>query len=184
MNTINLKFRETDNDLFGQSKWWGAPDLPEDWDYPEMLDENGDPIPLIFLCQIKCADLVNYDKENRLPHKGMLYFFAAVEDYLEDYDFGLSCPVLNHYGEWSKQAFKVLYSPTTDNLSTLEVSWDDESIHLPEEAITFSLEGDEEFYLLGYPEDPEVTEQCPSYINLLQVGEEDRWSLRFFDCGL
>lgn len=184
MSAIFLNFKETDDDLFGQSKWWGAPDLPKDWNYPEMLDENGEAIPLLFLCQIKCADLAKFDKKNLLPHEGMLYFFAAVEEYLDDYEFGFECPFFNHYGEWDQRAFKVLYSPTTDDLEPLEVTWDDESIHLEEEAIIFSSKDDSSFYLLGAPEDPEVLEQCPGYVNLLQVEEEERWSLRFVDCGM
>jgi len=184
MNPIILKFDETDDELIGKSKWWGDPDLPEDWEYPEMTDENGDTYPLLFLCQIRCADLAKFDTENLLPHEGMLYFFAAVEDYLDDYEFGFSSPFFHNYGEWDNRTFKVLYSPTTDNLSPVGVMWDDEPLNLAADAITFSTDEDEDFYLLGYPDDPEVMEQNPGYINLLQVGEEDRWSLRFVDCGI
>ena len=31
---IGLKFKPTTDELTGQSKWWGAPDLPEGWEYP------------------------------------------------------------------------------------------------------------------------------------------------------
>ena len=184
MNAIKLIFKETEDDLFGQSKWWGAPDLPEDWEYPQMLDEEGDSIPLLFLCQINCADLAKYDKDNLVPHEGMLSFFAAITEYLDDYEYGFDCPYANQYGEWDPRTFKVLYSPKTDNLEPVDVLWDDETIHLTEEAITFSSKGDSDFYLLGETDDPEVAEQHPEYINLLQVGEEDRWSLRFVDCGI
>ena len=30
MKAIKINFSESNDELFGQSKWWGAPDLPED----------------------------------------------------------------------------------------------------------------------------------------------------------
>lgn len=189
MSAIKLNFSKSNNDLFGQSKWWGAPDLPEDWEYPEMVNEEGNPLPLLFLCQIRCSDLATFDTKNLLPHKGMLYFFAAIQDFLEDFDFGNSIPLYHGYGELSKEYFKVLYSPTTDNLSTYEILWEDDTpaYMTEEEAITFSAEKPDddygEFYLLGSPTYTEIEENYPDYINLLQIDEEDRWSLRFIDLG-
>ena len=33
---ISLSFAKTDSDLFGRSKWWGFPDMPEELEYPEV----------------------------------------------------------------------------------------------------------------------------------------------------
>lgn len=53
----------------GASKFFGIPTIPGDW--VEGLDDN-----LLFLAQIRLADLAGLDKENRLPHTGYLYFFV------------------------------------------------------------------------------------------------------------
>lgn len=190
MNAIKLNFTKTNDDLFGKSKWWGAPDLPEDWEYPVIDDDEGS-YPLTFLCQIRCADLAKYDTKNLLPHEGMLYFFACIDEYFDDDEHDYQCPYFNKYGEWDRKTFKVLYSPTTDNLSTYEIFWEDDApaYKTEVEAITFSIDDSDdddssEFYLLGAPSDPDVLDQCEDYINLLQVDEEDRWDLSFVDCGI
>ena len=71
-------------ELFGKSKWWGAPDLPAGSPYPvvPMGDTPEDCEPLTFLCQIRCEDLAEVDAEGLLPHEGMLYFFAAIDYFL------------------------------------------------------------------------------------------------------
>ena len=56
MNSIKINLSKTEDDLFGQSKWWGAPDLTVDWEYPDMPDDEGEPSQLTFVCQILCAD--------------------------------------------------------------------------------------------------------------------------------
>lgn len=183
MKAIKIKFSKSDDELFGQSKWWGAPDLPDDWEYPEMPD--GDDTPLTFICQINCADLAPYDPEGQLPHEGMLYFFAALDEYM-DKD-GFECSSYNGMGEWDSDAFKVLYSPSTDNLSPYEITWDDETpIYLPAEAISFEAEEpfSDDFKLLGMPYFSDVRDGFYDYINLLQIDEEDRWGLRLYDCGM
>lgn len=183
MKAIKIRFSESDDELFGQSKWWGAPDLPEDWDYPEMPDEDG--TPLTFVCQIRCEDLVPYDPEGQLPHEGMLYFFAALDEYLMDE--GAECPFYNGIGEWDSKAFKVLYTPSTDNLSPYELTWDDGTpAYLPAEAINFT-EGEpfsDDFRLLGMPYFQDVQRGYYDYINLLQIDENDDWGLRLYDCGM
>ena len=81
MNSIKINFRPAEgNPLKSQSKWWGQADLPKGMNYPAIPynDEYGDD-PLTFLCQIRCADLAACDPDNLLPHKGMLYFFAAID---------------------------------------------------------------------------------------------------------
>lgn len=183
MKAIKLNFSKSDDELFAQSKWWGAPDLPDDWEYPEMPDDEG--TPLTFVCQIRCEDLVPFDTEGQLPHEGMLYFFAAIDEYMGEGD--LECPFYNGIGEWDTQAYKVLYSPTTDNLSPYEITWEDGTpIYLPAEAITFQ-EGapfSDEIKLLGMPFFQDIQDGYYDYINLLQIDENDDWGLRLYDCGM
>lgn len=63
----------------GASKFGGKPHLPEDfvWPYYEGEDFGGvtKSRPLSFLAQINLGEIGEYDKENELPHSGMLYFF-------------------------------------------------------------------------------------------------------------
>ena len=97
---IKLELKKTERILFCGSKWWGDPDMPENMQYPTMeVTEEGEKFdyPLTFVCQINCEDIAPYDKENKLPHEGMLYFFAAIDDYI-----GYESPVQNPDGEWPK----------------------------------------------------------------------------------
>ena len=119
--------------LFGQSKWWGFPDMPEDLDYPEVpvreeyVDEDGrDAVdeyddPLTFICQIRCSDLAAVDPEGLLPHEGMLYFFAALDYFLGNLDAAVS-PGL---GEWDAPYFRVLWAPSCENLHTHSILYED-----------------------------------------------------------
>ena len=77
MNSIKICLEKADEDLFMKSKWWGNPDLPEGFDVPDDLT---------FICQVRCDEIANYDEENLLPHKGMLYFFAAIDYYFGNFD--------------------------------------------------------------------------------------------------
>lgn len=178
---ITLAISPTTDDLFGKSKWWGAPDLPKSWDYPCYQE-----CPLNFICQIRCEDLAEVDKDNLLPHTGMLYFFASLGEFLE----GFECDVDSCYsGEWAKEAYRVLYSPSCDDLETYEILWDDDDTpaHLPAEQIEFhyvEMPTGDYHKLLGQPYFSEVQEYYPNHISLLQIDEDDRWRLRFVDCGM
>ena len=186
--------------LFGQSKWWGFPDMPEDLDYPEVpvreeyvddagrdaVDEYDD--PLTFICQIRCSDLAAVDPEGLLPHEGMLYFFAALDYFLGNLDAVVS-PGL---GEWEAPCFKVLWAPSCENLHTHSILYEDGTeACLPAVPIAFGngsasscgADGDG-FQLLGRPFYDEVVQEIPGMINLLQIDENDDWNLRFFDCGM
>ena len=181
--------------LFGMSKWWGFPDMPEELEYPEVpvreayVDEDGkDAVdeyddPLTFICQIRCSDLAPLDPKGLLPHEGMLYFFGALDYFLGNLDAALSPGM----GEWESRFFKVLYSPTCDNLRTHSVLYDDGSeACLPVQPLTFSAVGsmDDGFRLLGKPFFEEVQQDMPGMISLLQIDGNDDWDLRFFDCGM
>lgn len=186
---INLKTRPVPDDepLFGQSKWWGEVDLPEDMPYPEVTvtDEGGDTWdePLTFICQIRCEDLVDVDPEDVLPHEGMLYFFAALDYFLGDLD----APVYPGMGKWPKECSRVLYAPSCDNLHTHHVvNADGTPACKPPEAIVFShcRKAGDGLRLLGRPYLEEVRQLMPDMLNLLQIDEDDRWNLTFHDSGM
>lgn len=184
---IKISTQPTDNPLFGQSKWWGQPDMPEELDYPEitLVDDDGEEYqdPLTFVCQLRCEDFASLDPEGLLPHEGMLYFFAALDYWLGDYD----TPAHPGLGLWPKKYYKVLYSPSCNDLHTHSIVYDDGTpVGLPAEAIEFSRcdKADDGLRLLGKPYLEEVCEQQPDMISLLQVDENDSWHLVFYDCGM
>lgn len=82
MKSIQINVSKTQDDLTGKSKWWGSADLPEGMTLPMIPFEDGDDDPMTLVCQIRCADLAAVDPDNLLPHTGMLYFFAAIDEYV------------------------------------------------------------------------------------------------------
>ena len=184
---IKIETIPSDNPLTGQSKWWGQPDMPEELEFPEMtvidLDGKSYKETLTFVCQIRCEDIAPFDTDNQLPHKGMLYFFAALDYFLGDIE-NPTCPGL---GMWEPQYFKVLYSESCENLHTHQIIYEDGSpAHLPAEKLTFSscCEADDGIRLLGQSYIDDVRQYYPQLISLLQIDESDRWNLRFYDCGM
>lgn len=178
---IGLKFEKSNQPLTGQSKWWGAPDLPEDWDYPCSEDGN----PLTFVCQIRCEDIAALDTEGLLPHTGMLYFFAQIGEYVQCMDIAEG--EHNGLGEWGEDAYRVLYTPSCDDLEPFEIIYDDgEPAFLEAEAIIFSQvpEHYDSFKLLGKPYYDEVAEQYEDSVCLLQIDENDDWGMTLYDCGM
>ena len=175
---IKINILPTAEDLAGKSHWWGFPDLPEAFEWP--CDEDGD--LLTFICQISLKDISELDSENRLPHKGMIWFFAELDYFLGDLD--APC---GGTGEWEPGTFKVLYSEDCSDLLTHEYYWEDgEPAVLPAEEMTFEAasETDFGFKLLGMPAMTEGYEnENEGLMSLLQMDEEERWGLRFFDCG-
>ena len=177
---IGLKFKQTTDDLTAKSKWWGAPDLPEQLDYPCQDGE-----PLTFVCQIRCEELAPYDTEGLLPHSGMLFFFAAIGEYV----YKLDTAEIDHngLGEWGSDAFRVLYSPSCEDLEPFEILYEDgEPAYLEAEAIEFSQVAatHDSFKLLGRPYYDEIAEEYPDHISLLQIDENDDWGLTLYDCGM
>jgi uncharacterized protein YwqG len=175
---IKLKINPTATPLVGASHWWGFPDLPESLDWP--CNDEGE--LLTFICQIRLEEIAKLDTEGILPHKGMLWFFAELDYFLGD----LEAPC-GGTGEWDGNSFKVLYCQECDKLITHEYCWEDgEPATLPAEEITFeaTTEQDFGFKLLGMPAMTEGYEnENEGVISLLQLDEEERWNLRFFDCG-
>ena len=183
---ITLNITPTNENLCGKSHWWGAPDLPADMPYPYVrVTEDGEEYdePLTFICQIRLSDIAALDKDNLLPHTGMLYFFAAI-----DYFLGEESPLLLPGNGYTGELIRVIYSPQESDLAPYEIHWagTDESIFRPAEAIEFAADdaacGDG-MRMLCRPYPEEVDSQSPRYVTLLQMDEEDRWNLRFYDCG-
>ena len=178
MNSIKINLRKTDEDLFMKSKWWGNPDLPEGVDPPDCST---------FVCQIRCDEIAKFDKDNRLPHKGMLYFFAELDYYLGNYDS--YCPS----GYWDSDDLKVLYIEDLESQEFEEVVFVDEDekpTALEELAVEFSIgaaecDGNK---LLGEPFDREWEdwdEPYAGWTELLQIISDDYEgaTLNFMDWG-
>lgn len=74
---IALKVRKINNNEQideGCSKFYGKPTLPE-----SLINKYPD--DSVFFLQINCEDLKGLDPDNRLPHKGYLFFFLDAEMY-------------------------------------------------------------------------------------------------------
>ena len=176
---IRLTVKETDRVLFCGSKWWGDPDMPEAMEYPMTED-----YPLTFVCQINCEDIAKFDPVGKLPHEGMLYFFAALDQWL-----GYESPLENGIGEWPKGHFVVKYAKEINFetfRSCIMVDEDDNPITEPEREIEFSECADDAdgIKLLGVPFYEEIRMEYPDMINLLQLDEDDELCMRFYDCGM
>ena len=136
---IQLSFKKTERILFCASKWWGDPDMPANMEYPTIeVTEDGETYdyPLTFLCQINCEDIAPFDAEGKLPHEGMLYFFAAVDRW-----HGYDSPTTNGAGEWAKGNLMVKYAKAInfETFNTCMLTDDeDQSLTDPELEITFS----------------------------------------------
>lgn len=178
MSAIKIKLSKTDDDLFCQSKWWGRPDIPIDM----VVDDS-----LMFLCQIRCEDLSQFDEKNMFPHKGMLYFFCDIAYYLGYYDeFDPPCGHL-----WDEEYVKVHYVEEIDDSFGQLIYDDDYFPHIKERKIEFEMVGDNEdgHKLLGNPFQFEYEDwepPCEGWMNLLQIDsdEDDDYNLMFMDMGM
>ena len=163
---IKINIQPTAEDLAGKSHWWGFPDLPEICEWP--CNEDGD--LLTFICQISLEDISEFDTDNRLPHKGIIWFFADLDYFLGDLD--APC---GGTGEWEPDTFKVLYSEDCSDMLTHEYYWEDgEPAVLPAEEMTFEAasETDFGFKLLGLPAMTEGYEnENEGLMSLLKIEE-------------
>lgn len=201
---IRLSLSKTQKPLFCESKWWGDPDMSPDMEYPMMsvlerpdgtseILRKGDErnqegevyeYPLTFICQIRCEDLIPFDPDGRLPHDGMLYFFAAMDEYT-----GYDSPVHLGMGEWPKGSVVVKYTKSI-NMETFQacmmVDDDDQPLTEPALEIGFSqCEDDADgLKMLGVPFFEDVRHQYPGYVNLLQMDEDETAGMRFYDSGM
>lgn len=69
---IRLKKVCSEHDL-SISKFFGIPTLPKG--VAETLSPDA-----VFIAQINLKDIIPFDKDNKLPHEGYLYFFMETED--------------------------------------------------------------------------------------------------------
>lgn len=177
---IKLTLEKTERILFCGSKWWGDPDMPENMQYPTMeVNDEGETFdyPLTFVCQINCEDIAPFDKEGKLPHEGMLYFFAAIDDYI-----GYESPVQNPVGEWPKGRLVVKYAKAI-NFETFQtcmlVGDEDEQLTEPELTITFSEceDSDNGIKMLAEVAD----EEYPDHVSLLQIASDAIGSIELKD---
>ena len=179
---IKLTLNPTERILFCGSKWWGDPDMPENMEYPSVkVTEEGETYdyPLTFVCQINCEDIAPFDTEGKLPHEGMLYFFAAVDKWL-----GYDSPTMNDQGEWSKGHFVVKYAKTV-NFETFQsrilIDDEGESLTEPVMEIVFSGCPDDErcLKLLGRPSSGTVCGKYPDMMNLLEIVRSENLPIEF-----
>ena len=179
---IRLTLKKTDRVLFCGSKWWGDPDMPENMQYPTIeVTEEGETYdyPLTFVCQINCEDIAALDKENLLPHEGMLYFFAAIDKWT-----GYDSPTQNDLGEWTKGHFVVKYAKNI-NFETFQscmlVDDDDQNLTEREMEIVFSECADDEkcIKMLGRPSSEAISEKYPDLLNFLQIVRSENLDLEF-----
>ncbi len=179
---IVITTHSTAESLVGQSHWWGAPDLPEHVPYPFVMVGEGEEAyaePLTFVCQIRLADIAPLDPDGFLPHEGMLYFFAPLDYFLGE----LNAPLDYHTPP------AVLYASPEEELRPYKLCWEGtgESVFRPAEAMTYRLSEENSgdgHLLLSRPYQEEVTDAHPDSLSLLQIDEDDRWGLRFYDCGM
>jgi len=179
---IKLTLKHSERVLFCSSKWWGDPDMPENMQYPTIeVSEDGEKYdyPLTFVCQINCEDIAPFDPEGKLPHEGMLYFFAAIDKWI-----GYDSPTSNDMGEWTKGHFVVKYAKAI-NFETFQscmlVDDEDQGLTEREMEICFSECADDEkcIRLLGNPSSAEVAEKYTDLINLLQIVRSENLDVEF-----
>ena len=179
---IKLTLKKTERILFCGSKWWGDPDMPENMQYPTVTaTEDGETFdyPLTFVCQKNCEDIASLDTEKRLPHEGMLYFFAALDKWI-----GYDSPTTNDRGEWSRGHFVVKYAKSI-NFETFQscmmVGDEGESLTEPELEICFEQCEDNApgIKLLGRSCKQSTQEKYPELLNLLQLDKNEALAMDF-----
>ena len=156
--------------------------MPENMQYPTIeVCEDGEKYdyPLTFICQINCEDLVKFDPEGLLPHKGMLYFFAAMDKWL-----GYDSPTANDVGEWTRGHVVVKYAKAI-NFETFQscmlVDDEDQNLTEREMEIIFSECADDEkcIKLLGCPSSSEVAGKYEGLVNFLQIVKDSNLDVEF-----
>ena len=179
---IKLTLKHSERVLFCGSKWWGDPDMPENMQYPTIeVTEDGETFdyPLTFICQINCEDIAALDPDGRLPHEGMLYFFATIDKWI-----GYDSPTKNDTGEWSKGHFVVKYAKAI-NFETFQscmlVDDDDQALTEHEMEISFSECDDDEkcIKMLGTASSSEVSDKYSDLVNLLQIVKDENLDVEF-----
>ena len=139
--------------------WWGFAAMPENMAYPT----NGEDNPLTLVCQFPAGE-------------GMVYVLADLDYFFGDYDVDGG-----GIGKWDSRFYKVLYSPTRENLHEHAIRYADGESAVPAPIYT-------DLPQIDKPEPPrcfsdEVAQDWPGYEVLVDVEEDDAIGLRFYDCG-
>lgn len=176
------------------SHFWGNPDLPAGFGYPEYTDSDGENREYQFICQINLEDIAGFDTGNILPPKGLLSFFAKIDHYLGYFDD------MSYIGSCisSTDEVRVMYFPDTENTDFERIILIDENdapVNPSGLRITFGNITDkhgtaaDEHFLLAEPTHREwETWDHPyeDWIILLQIdsfsGKD--FNLNFMDCGV
>ena len=173
----------------GASRFWGNPDLPEGTGYPMYVDDEGDEYPYLFVCQINLEQVAPYDTAGRLPHKGLLAFFAKIDHYVGM--FAATDQVQGHISR--PDAVKVLWIENTENLREVVLVDDDDSpLAFEEMQIDCNLTPEplsDDHFLLAAPTHREWETWDPPFEDweiLLQVDSFAGmdFNLNFMDCGV
>lgn len=169
------------------SRFWGNPDLPKGYAYPMYTDNEGDPYPYFFICQIRLEELNIPDSP--LPAKGLLQFYAKIDHYL-GYDAAADC--ISGYIS-SPDDVRVLYFPDCDGMEeTVLLDEDGEETSPSELQVTFTADPEkyqDEHILFAAPTHREWETWDPPFENweiLLQIDSfsGSDFSLNFMDCGV
>lgn len=146
------------------SHWWGFATMPEGMEYPS----NGEDNPLTLVCQFK--------------HDGGLVYVLADLDYF----FGNVDAESGHLGEWDEAFYRVLYAADTGALHEHEIRYPDGRSAVPDpEPIEAPAERGELSAVrsgAGCFQD-EIAQDYPGYEVLVELDENDKIGLRFYDCG-
>ncbi len=70
---FDLRLNGESRGEIGESRWGGAPDVPDGFEWPRVGN-----FPMAFLAQINLADLIE-DEENPFPSCGLLQFFTEFD---------------------------------------------------------------------------------------------------------
>ena len=164
----------------GSSYFWDAPQLPDSNLYPFTTDENQQPYPMQFICQLNCEHL---PKNSMLPSQGMLYFFGEV-----DYFLGYDVKDPNGLGVWADNTIRAFYCDVAPE-QLQRVNFFNEDDMIAPHVITFEngIVRDMGFRLLGKPYEEEVDGYFDEkWVQLLQLDSEENghFDLRFYDMGL
>lgn len=183
MNCILLELSEEKKKLpVGSSKFFGNPDVWEDFRWPS-LNENGEDYDLTFICQINCTETALFDTENLLPKTGMLYFF---------YDLDMM-PAETEGAAMNEDGARVLYyGGASGSLSEMLLTdQEGNDIGFPEMKIRFSSpseagkSGAQSLHFLLGSTPGGMHKYVPAERLLLQIGsfETDSLSLEFINKG-